>query len=122
MSGNVQEWMEDCWNFSYNSAPTDGSAWSSGDCRQRVLRSGTWRSFSLNVRAAGRSGNDTSVRSLDFGLRLARILPVGDYVERKAVAKREKPAAEPEYSPSIEANQRNKSAVDEQLRRYLKSQ
>ena len=42
MHGNVREWVEDCYNDSYVGAPTDGSAWKSGDCDQRVLRGGSW--------------------------------------------------------------------------------
>jgi formylglycine-generating enzyme required for sulfatase activity len=37
MSGNVWEWTEDCWNGSYRRAPSDGSAWTSGECGERVL-------------------------------------------------------------------------------------
>ena len=36
MHGNVWEWVEDCWNDSYQGAPSDGSAWTSGDCSRRV--------------------------------------------------------------------------------------
>ena len=32
MHGNVREWVQDCWNESYEGAPTDGSAWRSGIC------------------------------------------------------------------------------------------
>ena len=42
MHGNVWEWVEDCWNYSYEGAPADGSAWESGDCDVRVLRGGSW--------------------------------------------------------------------------------
>ena len=42
MHGNVWEWVEDCWNDSYYGAPTQGEAWTSGDCAQRVLRGGSW--------------------------------------------------------------------------------
>ena len=43
--GNVWEWTQDCWSENYTGAPTDGSAWATGDCRFRVLRGGSW----LNV-------------------------------------------------------------------------
>ena len=33
MHGNVWEWVQDCWNGSYTGAPSDGSAWTTGDCR-----------------------------------------------------------------------------------------
>ena len=42
MHGNVDEWVEDCWNDSYYGAPTQGEAWTSGDCANRVLRGGSW--------------------------------------------------------------------------------
>jgi formylglycine-generating enzyme required for sulfatase activity len=38
MLGNVLEWVEDCYQANYNGAPSDGSAWTSGDCRRRVGR------------------------------------------------------------------------------------
>ena len=38
MLGNAMEWTEDCWNTSYDGAPTDGSARMVGDCGNRALR------------------------------------------------------------------------------------
>ena len=40
--GNVWEWTQDCWNGSYGGAPSDGSAWESRECSDRVLRGGSW--------------------------------------------------------------------------------
>jgi formylglycine-generating enzyme required for sulfatase activity len=40
--GNIWEWTEDCWNNDYLGAPTDGSAWTAGDCSIGVLRGGSW--------------------------------------------------------------------------------
>ena len=40
MNGNVWEWVQDCANIDYNGAPTNGSAWTTGDCDRRVLRGG----------------------------------------------------------------------------------
>ena len=31
-AGNAAEWVQDCWNPTYRGAPSDGSAWTSGDC------------------------------------------------------------------------------------------
>jgi len=45
MSGNVFEWTQDCWNANYDGAPTDGSAWLSGNCKERILRGGSWNTF-----------------------------------------------------------------------------
>src|SRR5262245_22588978 len=41
--GNVYEWVQDCWNRNYEGAPSDGSAWLTGDCARRVMRGGSWR-------------------------------------------------------------------------------
>lgn len=40
--GNVREWTEDCYHHSYAEAPSDGVAWTTGDCAQRVFRGGSW--------------------------------------------------------------------------------
>ena len=74
MHGNVWEWVEDCSNDSYVGAPSDGSAWRSGNCRQRVLRGGSW-SLSLDssgLRSAFRFWYTRSSRLLNLGFRLAR--------------------------------------------------
>src|SRR5262249_41141090 len=42
MVGNVQQWTADCFNDSYNGAPTDGSAWRTGDCKSQIKRGGSW--------------------------------------------------------------------------------
>jgi formylglycine-generating enzyme required for sulfatase activity len=45
MSGNVREWIEDCWHKDYNNAPADGRAWgreNGGNCDFRGLRGGSW--------------------------------------------------------------------------------
>ena len=73
--GNVWEWMEDCWHDTYNGAPTDGSAWvSSGECGQRVLRSGSWLVEPKNLRSAVRYRNSPGVRNYSYGFRVARTL------------------------------------------------
>ena len=74
MHGNVWEWVEDCWNDSYEGAPDDGSAWTSGDCRRRVLRGGSWDSDPGILRSACRVGIDTDGRYNTVGLRVARTL------------------------------------------------
>ena len=56
MHGNVWEWVQDCWNDSYAGAPTDGSAWTLGDCSQRVVRGGSWLNEPRGLRSATASG------------------------------------------------------------------
>lgn len=75
MSGNVAEWVQDCWNESYNGAPSDGSAWESGYCGRRVLRGGSWFSNPGDVRATNRYREDETDRDAANGFRLARMLP-----------------------------------------------
>lgn len=76
MSGNVWEWTEDCWNASYNGAPGDGSAWTTGECSVgRVLRGGSWYFIPQVARAAYRNRSDASNRVGSIGFRLARMLP-----------------------------------------------
>ena len=73
MHGNVQEWVQDCRSYSYGGAPTDGSAWESGDCSRRVLRGGNWGFEPRNLRSALRGGMPTSIRSnVGIGFRVAR--------------------------------------------------
>jgi formylglycine-generating enzyme required for sulfatase activity len=72
MSGNIAEWTEDCYHFNYHGAPTDGSAWTRGDCSWRVVRGGSWSGSPLNVRAAVRGALTTSSQYSGYGFRVAR--------------------------------------------------
>ena len=74
MHGNVSEWVQDCFNDSYQGAPVDGSAWESGDCSERVLRGGSWYFGPLNLRAANRNRGTTGIRYHYDGFRVARTL------------------------------------------------
>jgi len=72
MIGNLWEWTHDCWNGNYKNAPIDGSAWTGGDCSQRVLRGGSWVNDPQYLRTALR-GRYSSARRDDFyGFRVAR--------------------------------------------------
>jgi formylglycine-generating enzyme required for sulfatase activity len=72
MAGGVAQWVADCWHKDYTGAPNDGSAWDAANCRERVLRGGSWRNDANYLRAASRSRYDPSVRYLAHGLRVAR--------------------------------------------------
>lgn len=72
LHGNVAEWTQDCWNDTYKHAPTDGSAWLSGDCSIRVLRGGSWEDSPNLLRAAVRNWDGHAVRSATVGFRLAK--------------------------------------------------
>ena len=74
MIGNAWEWTEDCWNPGYAGAPADGSAWSAGDCAQRVLRGGSWSTVPRFARSATRYKNPADYRDNLSGFRLARVV------------------------------------------------
>ncbi|MDP1613803.1 MAG: SUMF1/EgtB/PvdO family nonheme iron enzyme [Sulfuritalea sp.] len=77
MSGNVYEWVEDCYHDSYSGAPSDGSARTSGcsDSVRRVLRGGSWFDIPQVARSAGRSRYARVDRNVYGGFRVARMLP-----------------------------------------------
>jgi formylglycine-generating enzyme required for sulfatase activity len=73
--GNVWEWVEDCWSPNYQGAPSDGSAWTTGKCRRRVLRGGSWVDLPAFVRLPDRIRADAGARVGNFGFRVAVSLP-----------------------------------------------
>ncbi len=74
MVGNVWEWTQDCYHDSYNGAPSDGSAWTNGDCSLPVLRGGSWDYLPRLLRSARRYGSLPVDRYDDFGFRVGRTL------------------------------------------------
>ena len=74
MHGNVWEWVEDCWNGDYKSAPGDSAARTSGDCSRHVLRGGSWYSGPLVLRSAVRDWHRSDYRLNVNGFRVARVL------------------------------------------------
>jgi len=75
MNGGVWEWVEDCWHKDYDGAPTDGSAWTSSDCRENVIRGGAWRNDSTYAHSSSRFTYDSAVRYILNGFRVAKSLP-----------------------------------------------
>jgi formylglycine-generating enzyme required for sulfatase activity len=76
MHGNLWEWVQDCWNASYNGAPSDGSAWTTGNCGIGVLRGGAFDSPSMDVRSASRRILDRHSRDDVSGFRVATTSPL----------------------------------------------
>ena len=75
MSGNVWEWVQDCWHENYQGAPSDGSAWLvGGDCNRRVIRGGSWSDFPLSLSSAYRFKSTRSYRLDYLGFRLVQDL------------------------------------------------
>lgn len=73
-AGNAAEWVEDCWNDDYHGAPTNGAAWTKGQCQLRVLRGGSFDSESDYVRSNSRFRYDYDVRYSGNGFRVVRQL------------------------------------------------
>lgn len=81
MSGNVWEWVEDCYHADLKKGPVNGTAWEQSTypqytetCLSRVLRGGSWHNAPQDVAATRRSAEDPSVRVHSIGFRLARSL------------------------------------------------
>jgi formylglycine-generating enzyme required for sulfatase activity len=72
MSGNLYEWVADCWHGSYTDAPRDGAPWLQGECQRRVLRGGAWYYSAAYARATYRNANTPQSRFLIYGFRLAQ--------------------------------------------------
>ena len=72
MLGNVWQWTADCYHDSYNGAPSDGRAWTTGDFNHRVLRGGSWVFNPNYVRSASRGGSGHDDRHDYIGFRVAR--------------------------------------------------
>lgn len=69
VSGNVAEWVQDCYVNTFASAPVDGSAVSTSNC-QRVIRGGSWKSDAGELRIANRSRLSATTRDTAIGFRI----------------------------------------------------
>ncbi len=70
--GNTYELVQDCWNEDYIGAPTDGSAWMSGDCGSSSLRGGSWLSAGVWVRSGYRVRSSRGGRFNYIGFRVVK--------------------------------------------------
>ena len=71
MHGNVWEWCEDVWHYSYEGAPTDGSAWIEGsDLLVRVMRGGSCDVTPWDCRSASRYRGDPDYGGYNIGFRV----------------------------------------------------
>ena len=73
VSGNVWEWVADCWHPEYSGAPRDASAWmDTGDCNLRVLRGGSVNSGPDQLRISFRTASNPVERGEFAGFRVVR--------------------------------------------------
>lgn len=56
LHGNVYEWVADCRNKDYVGAPTDGSAWLTGECGVQQIRGNDWTEAPIFSRSGNRNG------------------------------------------------------------------
>ncbi len=76
MSGNVREWVQDCYHDNYDNAPSDGRAWVR-NCYARstyVTRGGSWDEGQEASRASDRLAAKFNKRDVNIGFRLVRKL------------------------------------------------
>ena len=75
LSGNIWEWVEDCWHHDYRDAPSTGSAWleaNGGECGRRVLRGGSCNDGPGLLRASNRFRFLADFRGNFLGCRLVQ--------------------------------------------------
>lgn len=75
MTGNVAEWVQDCWHDSYRGGLPDGEAWQTPSCSMRVYRGGSWATRkAAAVTLASRWGRYPHRSYGYLGFRIARSL------------------------------------------------
>jgi len=74
LSGNLMEWVEDCWHDSYFRAPDDGQAWVNKGCEKRVIRGGHWASAVEEYHSSHRKQAETTLTDPRLGFRVAKTL------------------------------------------------
>jgi formylglycine-generating enzyme required for sulfatase activity len=74
MAGSLWQLVQDCYNDNYDGAPPDGSAWTTGDCNNRVIRGGSWDTPPEALRSAHRGRDSHFDRNWYAGFRIGRTL------------------------------------------------
>jgi formylglycine-generating enzyme required for sulfatase activity len=72
MFGNAAQWLADCYHNSYDGAPADNSAWTTGVCGGRAVRGSSWGDSPTVHRSAQRGRYSAAANFI--GLRAARTL------------------------------------------------
>ncbi len=73
MQGNVAEWCEDVYTENYENSPVDGTANTTGDPGNRVLRGGFFNDLSYRLRLPRRNKLTTKIQRSENGLRVVAV-------------------------------------------------
>ena len=71
-TGNVAEWVRDCWHDNYTGAPAETTIWEGGDCAYRVARGGAFSSPPQSIRHAKRDRYKSDQVYDHIGFRIVR--------------------------------------------------
>ena len=74
MSGNAWTFVADCDNEKFDAAPADGSAWLTGNCKDRMVRGGGWEDGWHYLQLAHRWASPADKNSPQITFQLARDL------------------------------------------------
>jgi formylglycine-generating enzyme required for sulfatase activity len=74
-TGNVFEWVSDCWNPNHEGAKPTTVPRMTGNCKFRVIRGGSFYYFNKVARSSYRAKNPPGVKSYWLGFRVVRELP-----------------------------------------------
>jgi len=75
MSGNVWEWVQDCYSWDFNGTPVDGSAREVPGCNHYIVRGGSGGGKAEEGHSRTRGIDQYNAKSPWLGFRLARTLP-----------------------------------------------
>ena len=71
-SGNVSEWVYDCWHENYKGAPESSEVWEGGDCTYRATRGGAYSTPPQSIRSAKRDKFKSDKAYDHIGIRVVR--------------------------------------------------
>lgn len=74
ITGNVREWVQDCWNPSLAAHPKGGAAWETGRCGTRISMGTGWTSPPTEASAVIRTPFASDARNNTVGFRVSRVV------------------------------------------------